>query len=156
LCIAFCSCLTSLYTDHFTIQIKQRQRQRLLLIISWLSPLTRFASPRHWTGHPERANTPMMPYSYCTLRAPNSHLTQCRHGKSRVLDEITNSGCGVTLHVLLPSIVHVNTSNFAPQTHSKAIQLIRHEHSYRTLLSANVQPLVTSPVAPIRDVKLTS
>jgi hypothetical protein len=36
------------------------------------------------------------------LRAPNSHLTQCRHSKSRVLDEITNSGCGVTLHVLLP------------------------------------------------------
>jgi hypothetical protein len=52
----------------------------------------------------------MMSYSHYTLRAPNSHLTQCRHGKSRVLDEITNSRCVVTVHVLLPSIVHVNPS----------------------------------------------
>ena len=64
---------------------------------------------------------------------------------------IANKYLRVTLHVLLPSIVHVNivhvnTSNLAPQTHSKAIQLIRHEQSYHTLLSANAQPLVTCPV----------
>ena len=59
---------------------------------------------------------------------------------------IANKYLRVTLHVLLPSIVHVNTSNLAPQTHLKAIQLVRHEQSYYTLLSANVQPLVTCPV----------